>query len=219
VAQLLRDAPDADAGWLSRDERLRLAAITAQRRREQFVAGRWLTRLALAARHGGAPQDWCLSAPMGGPPAVARGPVADPVAIGLSHSGDTVACVLTDSPVGIDVERHARRALDLEGMARLTLNDAERPRWLALPEAAREAGFLAWWTLKEAWLKAQGRSLNIAELCAIEALPADAAGANARVWHDADFTLALVGLVAATPLEVASVLPRGMAQAWRVGEP
>jgi 4'-phosphopantetheinyl transferase len=180
VADLLREAPDGDASWLSQEECLRLAGITAQRRRQQFVAGRWLSRLALASRHGGAPQDWCLSAPADGPPAVAHGPVADSAEIGLSHSGDTVACVLADNPLGIDVERHARRTLDVEGLAAIVLNDAERLRWLALPDDAREAGLLAWWTLKEAWLKAQGRSLNVAELCAIEALPADGARANAR---------------------------------------
>jgi 4'-phosphopantetheinyl transferase len=219
VAQLLGDAPERGKRWLSQEEDLRLDAIAGKRRRDQFVAGRWLVRIALAARHGGAPQGWCLSAPQNGPPAVACGPLADAGAIGLSHSGDTVACVLADSPVGIDVERHARRALDLVGLASIVLNDAERRRWLALPEAARELGFLTWWTLKEAWRMAQGRRLNIAELCGIEALPADAARANARVWHEADFTLALVGPDAPASLEVATAAPGEAAQAWRVGEP
>ena len=204
--------------WLSQTEQRRLAGIAAQRRRDQFLAGRWLARLALTARHGGAPQDWRLTAPADAAPRVASGPVEHPSAIGLSHSGDTVACVLADAAPGIDIERHLRHALDVGGLADVALSDAERVLWLALPESERRVGLLTWWTLKEAWLKSRGRTLDIATLRRIEALPTNATKANARLWHEADFTLALVGLDAAAPLHVASPDPRSLPQWWQITE-
>lgn len=218
VAATLRRAPERTLDWLSAEEGLRHASITAPRRREQFLAGHWLVRTALAARHGGAPHEWRLSAAMGEPPCVTRGPVAASSTIGLSHSGDTVACVLADSALGIDVERHDRRALDVPGFADLALSDAERAQWLMLPETLRGVGLLNWWTLKEAWLKARGRALDAAALRTIEALPVVAAAANARLWCEAGFTLALVGLEAAAPLDHASPAPCCPAQAWQVRE-
>jgi len=218
VAEILRRVPDPGARWLSPEEDQRLAGITGPRRRDQFLAGRWLVRLALAARHGGAPRDWHLSAPPDGPPRVTGGPVACTCVVRLSHSGDTLACVLSGGALGIDVERHDRRAMDAPGFADIALSDAERERWLALPETSRGVGLLAWWTLKEAWLKAHGRALNPAELRNIEALPVDARKANARLWHEADFTIALVGLEAAAPLHVASRAPCSTAQWWSVSE-
>ena len=216
MADLLRDAAAGGARWLSSAEAQRLAGITAELRRAQFLAGRWLARQALAARWGGAPRDWALSAPAEAAPQVTSGPVAGPGAIGLSHSGDTVACVLADVAVGIDVERHDRRVHDVAPLADATLGDAEHRRWLELPDESRRVGFLSWWTLKEAWIKAQGGSLNPASLQAIEALPASADDANARVWREADFTLALVGLGADAELRVLSSVPCSMAQWWRV---
>jgi 4'-phosphopantetheinyl transferase len=216
VAELLRLAPEGGLHWLSREESLRLAGITTPRRRAQFVAGRWLGRLALAERHGGMPQDWCLSAPADAAPLVSRGPVASPSAIGLSHSGDTVACVLADRALGIDVERHDRLARDVAGLAELTLSAAEHARWQELPAAQRLVGFLGWWTLKEAWFKAHGRALDPAGLREIEALPNGAATANARLWREVDFTLALVGLDAAAPLSIGSPAPCSMAQPWQI---
>ena len=216
VADLLRDAADGGVHWLGPAETQRLAGITAPRRRAQFLAGRWQARQALAARHGGTPQDWTLSAPVDAAPQVTAGPVAGPCAIGLSHSGDTVACVLADASVGIDVERHDRRVRDVAALADATLGDAERAHWLRLPAESRRVAFLCWWTLKEAWIKAQGRSLNPASLQAIEALPVSADDANARVWCEADFTLALAGLDADAEVTMMASAPRSVAQWWRV---
>ena len=204
--------------WLSAAEHLRLAGIKAPRRRDQFLAGRWLGRLALADFHGGSPEDWRLSAPPDAAPRVTRGPVFHPGAIGLSHSGDTIACVLADASLGVDVERHDRRALNVEGMAEIVLSDSEVLLWQKLPENSRQVGFLAWWTLKEAWLKAQGRAIDTGTLRRINAHPSGSAVSNARLWQATDFTLALVGLDAAASLNVASHSPIGEPQWWRIDE-
>ncbi len=217
VGEQLRAAgPPQD--WLCTAEQERLARVSSPRRREQFIAGRWLARQTLVASHGGSPADWELSATPDAPPRVTSGPIICARTIGLTHSGNTVACVISDHPLGIDVERHDRRKLDVARLAEVVLSGAERVFWLDLPTDMRDSGFLGWWTLKEAWLKAQGRTLNPATLRGIEALPSDRAEANARLWREDDFTLALVGLDAAAPLDVARPMPRCQTQWWTVRE-
>ncbi len=213
---MLGGAPDSPQ-WLSPDETQRLTCIRAPHRRRQFLAGRWLTRRALAHRHGGTPEDWWLDSPSDAPPAVLRGPIACPSSINLTHSGDTVACVLADAALGIDVEQHDRRVMNTAELAQATLNFAEYQWWSALPAVTQNTEFLSWWTLKEAWIKAHGQSLAPATLRAIEALPTTAKAANARVWRTSDFTLALVGLAASEPLEVAEPGFSGAVQWWQVG--
>jgi 4'-phosphopantetheinyl transferase len=212
VAQQLREAAST-VHWLSPSEEQRLRAITASRRRDQFLAGRWLVRQALISLHGGAPADWPLSAPPDAPPQVAGGP-----AIGLSHSGDRAACVLSEDPVGIDIECHDRRELDIAGLAAIALNEHEHSRFVALaPGEPQRMAFLALWTLKEAWLKARGEPLSVPSLARIEAMPCADAHANARVWQAARYTLAVVGIDATTPVVVAgSQAPQVAPRLWRV---
>jgi len=209
VAQLLRDAgPPQD--WLSVSEHQRLAGITSPRRRDQFIAGRWLVRLSLVALCGGVPRDWAVSAQPDAAPQVEGGPL-----IALAHSGEFVACALADHAIGIDIEDHARRELDVAALSELSLNDREQRVMSQAPAGnARRAVFLAHWTLKEAWIKATG---DKPDLTSIDAARAGENEANARVWQTARYTLALVGLDAGTSLTVAGdEAPQGAPEPWRV---
>jgi 4'-phosphopantetheinyl transferase EntD len=137
--------------WLSQEEQARLSAMTAQRRRTQFIAGRWLARQSLAARGGGRWQDYALSAPDDGAPQLLAAPVSGAWYFSLSHSGDWLACAISSQPVGVDVEC-SDRARDFPA-----LNEwMHEPQALAdMPADPRDqqAWFYAQWTLKEAWLK------------------------------------------------------------------
>src|SRR5689334_9453600 len=75
--------------WLGAAERERLQRISSVRRRQQFLAGHWLTR-ELAARHGGgAPESWEItSTPEGAPLLVLRAGGTSSIRMSLSHSGD-----------------------------------------------------------------------------------------------------------------------------------
>ena len=78
--------------------------------------------------------------------------------LSVSHSGDWVAVAITDlGPVGIDVERHTARAA---GLAEAVLAPAEAEAYARLPEAERAAALIAYWTRKEAVLKATGDGLR-----------------------------------------------------------
>lgn len=73
----------------------------------------------------------------------------------LSHCRDAVACVVSDRPVGIDVECIDRyRTLLLN----YTMNEQERELVNASPDPA--AAFIRLWTMKEAMLKLTGQGIT-----------------------------------------------------------
>ncbi|WP_018655805.1 4'-phosphopantetheinyl transferase family protein [Actinomadura flavalba] len=120
--------------------------------RDRFTLGVTLTRLALARRLALPPERVPLTracpdcdAPHG-PPRIAGGPF-----LSVSHSGDRVAVAISGhGPVGVDVEEAAGR-----------IGDDVAAHLLAPGESATgEDALLAYWTRKEALLKATGEGLR-----------------------------------------------------------
>ena len=73
----------------------------------------------------------------------------------LSHCRSVVACVVSSSPVGIDVEE-VREYKD--SLARYVLNDEEYAMVSASPQPDRE--FIRLWTMKESYLKLTGEGIT-----------------------------------------------------------
>lgn len=119
-------------------------------RRRQFQCGRWLLRSMLRARDDivAAAQDVLVGEH--GKPYFENG-----AAFSIAHAGDRVACCIADTgPVGIDLEfSNARRNID--GIAERFFS-ADEAKWLSTQPPER---FFILWVLKEAWVKAQGRSI------------------------------------------------------------
>lgn len=196
VADLLRRMPQQQ--WLSPGERSRLAGLRSPRRREQFLAARWLLRQLLADVCGGAPLQWGATAPEQGPPAVWGKGAAGGLHIAISHSGTLAACAVATAPIGLDIEMPLRRR-DLAGLAALCCGAQERALLEAQEPAARETLFYAFWTAKEAWIKRHGEPLAPARLQQIALAPAGAdAEAQARVWEGEGWTLALAAQAGST---------------------
>jgi 4'-phosphopantetheinyl transferase len=82
----------------------------------------------------------------------------------VSHSADcVVVAVSADGPVGVDVEEVGPwDAADLADVAMLTLAPEERAVLSRAPAAVRAAVFTAYWTRKEAAVKATGAGLTAA---------------------------------------------------------
>ena len=79
----------------------------------------------------------------------------------LAHTGGMIVCAVTGGrPVGVDVEDNRRQA-DYGGLARRFFAAAEAAAWEALPPARQPAAFFAYWTLKEAWMKARGKGFAL----------------------------------------------------------
>lgn len=148
---------EGDPSWLGAQERRRLGGITSLRRRNQFLAGRWLARHCLADMFGG---DWrCheLSAPdEGRPEIVVRGKgTASSGFFSLSHSADWLACAVATFPVGVDIEDTTRER-DIAALIDLTCSAAEQRQMNGLSAQALKQAFHARWSLKEAWFKQSG---------------------------------------------------------------
>lgn len=76
----------------------------------------------------------------------------------ISHSGDWVACAVDDSAVGADVE--VIKPIDMEIAKRFFSSD-EYISLMRQPEGMRLKYFYMLWTLKESYIKAEGKGLSI----------------------------------------------------------
>ena len=157
-APVWAEAQAAGLDFLGTEERERLGTFKATARREQFAAARWLARRMLIGQRGGAPQDWELGAIAHTPPRLMRGPVPA-LHVGLSHSGDWMACVVSTSAVGIDLET-VTRPRKVAPLARQCCSDEEQAALSALPPEQQLAAFYRMWTQKEAWLKQRGFGID-----------------------------------------------------------
>ncbi|MCR5131676.1 MAG: 4'-phosphopantetheinyl transferase superfamily protein [Prevotella sp.] len=72
----------------------------------------------------------------------------------MSHCREAVTCVLSDCPVGIDIESVGRFN---ESVARYTMNDEELQTILQADRP--DVAFIRLWTMKEALLKLSGHGL------------------------------------------------------------
>lgn len=76
----------------------------------------------------------------------------------LSHSGDYAVCVLTDAPVGVDIEQV--RVLDWERAAKRAFATAQCEWLRSQPEKERTDAFFGLWTERESRLKQSGSGLS-----------------------------------------------------------
>lgn len=183
------EAQAAGLEFLGEEERLRRDSFKPAARREQFVAARWLARQMLVALRGGALADWQLGAIAHTPPRVLQGP--DPsLQVGLSHSGEWIACVVAAFPIGIDLET-VTRPRKVAPLAQQACSDEEQAQLAALPPEQQLQDFYRMWTQKEAWLKQRGLGLDFSLMRGLAALPTASAQANALSLFDADAGLRL----------------------------
>ena len=80
------------------------------------------------------------------------------VPFNLSHSGKYCVCAFSDSRIGVDVQIKSEPYADI---ADSFFNDSERKILYDLPENKREDYFFTTWTLKESYMKAVGKGMQI----------------------------------------------------------
>ena len=76
----------------------------------------------------------------------------------LAHSGDWVVCGVSDVPIGIDVEIMKTTELDV---AKAFFTSSEYNDILNQPKEQQLKYFYKLWTLKESYVKAEGKGLSI----------------------------------------------------------
>lgn len=146
---------------LSDGERARLERLRRESDRRAFLAAHALVRSALSRYADVLPESWSFSANHWGRPEIA-GPGALPgLRFSLSHTSGLTACaVALDCDCGVDVEAFDRGGDPLK-LARRVLSPKELADLEARAAGARRDRFLAYWTLKEAYVKARGLGLSL----------------------------------------------------------
>ena len=149
------------ADLMTPDERARQARFVRPRDRHLQLLARALVRVLFSAYTGEPPDAWRFGAGPHGKPFLAAPALAPPLAFNLSHTEGLVAAAFTvRNEVGVDVEDLDRRAPTLD-VARRFFASAEVARLEAEPPDGRTEVFFAFWTLKEAYLKARGVGLSV----------------------------------------------------------
>lgn len=162
----------AEADWpalsalLPEEEQARARRFHFRRDWESYTAAHALLRgtlslLAAAAGHPVAPPDWRFSVGDHGKPEPILPEGAPPFRVNLSHTrGLAAVAVALDREVGVDVEWLDRTNLTID-LADRFFAPAECEQLVGLdPEAEKDALF-AFWTLKEAYIKAVGMGLAL----------------------------------------------------------
>lgn len=142
--------------WLNHAEQVRLQQFRRTADAELFLLGRALLRSSLARLIGVPPADVALRIDAHGKPAC---PALRERAFNLSHSGGMVVLAIAPTAaVGVDIEA-IDRTLDWASVASDHFAQTELADIAALPTEAQSGRFYRYWTLKEAYGKAQGRGI------------------------------------------------------------
>jgi 4'-phosphopantetheinyl transferase len=174
---------------LGDDERSRAAAFHFEKDAMAYAAAHALLRWALGVRYRRAPREWRFDADALAKPAVLL-PGAD-ARLSLSHTHGLVAIGLAEgADIGVDAEA-IKADSDHADIARECFSAAERKQLVrSVPGFASEGErFYAFWTLKEALLKAKGLGLHQApntftiDLRAMNVQALPEALAPVHEWH------------------------------------
>ena len=174
-ALLQQGAPPSLAAF-SPEERRRAAAMRVERRRKDFLLGRWTAKCLIASvlRRTAGPDIEVRTAPAGQPMAFAGGERL-PVSISISHRAGLALAALDDAgaPLGADLERIEPRT-DAFVRDFFTRDEA---RAVAAGDRALLANLI--WSAKESALKALGVGLRADTRSVSIELSADDDGG----WH------------------------------------
>ncbi len=156
----LPEPPAADQALLSVEERARAARFYFDKDRDLYVLGKRMTRTLLGRELGRAPASLRFAAGARGKPEL-EGDEGARLAFNLAHSGACVYLALARARrVGVDVERQ-RESLECLELARRFFCPAEIAMLEAGDRGEARRLFFKYWTLKEAYLKAEGSGLGI----------------------------------------------------------
>ena len=140
-------------------ERQRAQRFHFDRDRLVYIAAHALGRRLLSSWAGNAPDEWRFAVGEHGKPELIRPPGLPDLRLNLSHTrGLAAAALCLGHPIGIDVEWLGRNP-DCAALAQRFFAAAECQVVQDAPEAAKLENFLAFWTLKEAYVKAIGKGL------------------------------------------------------------
>ena len=147
--------------WLDEQERSRYDRFRFPQHRHEYLVAHALLRSSLSRYGACEPGEWMFSTNPYGRPEIQEGSGQPPLRFNLSHTDGLVVCAITQSAaVGVDVECMARTG-DLSAIAELSFAPEELAELNLLAGRAWSQRFFNLWTLKEAYVKAQGKGLSM----------------------------------------------------------
>jgi len=162
----LGDPPDAQLlaramTLLSDAEKKRCAAFHMEKHHAEYALSRAMLRLVLSQYAPVRPEQWQFVTGSKGKPEIA-GPALDtPLWFNLSHTDGLAVCVAGRvRDIGVDVENMNRKASHQE-LAKRFFAPSEYVHLRTLPPSLQRETFFRIWTLKEAYIKADGQGLSI----------------------------------------------------------
>jgi 4'-phosphopantetheinyl transferase len=151
--------PVAQPSILSPEEAARAARFIFDRDRTHFIVAHTALRHILSRYTGREPQSLRMTIAEKGKPSLTDYPH---IRFNLSHSGSyAMLAVARDLEVGVDIERINPSRTTIDIAERFFAPDEVR-ELMAFPETRRVPAFFAFWSRKEAYIKARGEGLGIA---------------------------------------------------------
>jgi 4'-phosphopantetheinyl transferase len=187
LEQIESSLPDP-ADWLTDEESARVLRMGSIRRRRQFLAGHWLARTLASGLAGGSARDWRFLTGDGVRRIAVTGGSA--LFVSISHCADQLACAISSTPVGVDIELE-RKPRDHLALARQIMSHGEYEAFAREPEERQVPLFLRRWTLAEARGKLSGAGLQPSRSRLWRAQPCTSEEAEAWVWSLGSGSLAL----------------------------
>jgi 4'-phosphopantetheinyl transferase len=180
------DAIDADRlrGYetlMDAAERARWLRFRVPKPRLIHLVARALLRTTLSRYADVEPAHWRFETNQYGRPHIAAPEIGRDLRFNLSHTDGMVALAIAEGcEIGIDVESLDRR-LDTAELAPTVFEASELAAFQTAPEYQRRDLFFAFWTLKEAYIKARGMGLSLP----LDGFAFDLSQANPRISFNA----------------------------------
>jgi 4'-phosphopantetheinyl transferase len=148
--------------FLDAAERERWQRFRARGAADQYLIGRALLRTSLSRYAPVPPDGWVFATNAYGCPFIDEPASLRDLRFNLSHTDGLIACAVTrGGEIGIDVE-NATREVDPLALAPTVFARPEIEDVAAAPPEERTERFFAYWTLKEAYIKARGIGVSLA---------------------------------------------------------
>ena len=145
---------------LSDDERTQFQRFHFKNDQHNYLVSHALLRKALSLYVEIRPDEWVFETGAHGKPGLNMELASVPLQFNLTHTDDLCACVITrDISCGIDVEQIARNN-KLIPIAERMFAEVEQATLKNKSETEQRQAFFAYWTLREAYVKALGSGLS-----------------------------------------------------------
>jgi 4'-phosphopantetheinyl transferase len=148
-------------GLLCTHERVRRQRFYFEQGRHEYLITRALVRTVLSRYAAVEPHDWRFKNNAYGRPEIASPPDLLPLRFNLSHTNGLIMCAIAlDRDVGVDVENIERPGETVE-IAGQFFSPTEVAALRGVSPENQRHRFFAYWTLKEAYIKARGMGVSL----------------------------------------------------------